>query len=86
MDPISAFSLAAGIMQVVDFSTRLLSTANQLYHDGSTIRNSDFTLVADDLSSLNDKVKARARPDLSVSGPLAKDNQVVALSLSQLRD
>jgi hypothetical protein len=80
MDPISAFSLAAGIIQVVDFATRLLSTANELYHDGSTVRNSDITSVADDLSSLNDKIKARARPDLSVSGPLARDNQVVTPS------
>ncbi|KAF2727131.1 hypothetical protein EJ04DRAFT_517457 [Polyplosphaeria fusca] len=79
MDPLTSFGLAAGILQVVDFSTRLLSTASQLYTDGSTVRNSVFTLVADDLSSLNDKIKSRARSDLSISGPLARDNQVTSL-------
>lgn len=76
MDPATAFALAASILQVVDFSKNLLSTGYQLYQDGSTLSNSDFMLVTDDLSSLNDKIKTFARPDLSASGPLAAENQV----------
>ncbi|KAF2005793.1 hypothetical protein P154DRAFT_559504 [Amniculicola lignicola CBS 123094] len=89
MEPLCAFALAAGILQVVDFSSRLLSAGYQLYQDGSTVRNSEFTLVADDLSSLNDKIKAWARPDLSVSGPLAKDNQALenlTVEISKIAD
>ncbi|CAI6339389.1 unnamed protein product [Periconia digitata] len=77
MEPLSAFGLAAGILQIIDFSTRLLSTGQQLYQDGSTVQNSEFTLIADDLSSMNDKIKSWARPDQSVSGPLAKENQAL---------
>jgi hypothetical protein len=77
MDPTSAFGLAVGILQVVDFSARLLSAGHQLYEHGSTISNSEFMVVADDLSLLNDKIKSWARPDLSVAGPLAQDNQVI---------
>jgi hypothetical protein len=75
MDPISAFGVAAGVLQVVAFSTKLLSVGHQLYQDGSTVQNSDFVLVVDDLSSLNDKIKSWARPDPTLAGPLAKDNQ-----------
>lgn len=77
MEPLSAFGLAAGILQVIDFSTRLLSTGYQLYQDGSTVQNVEFTVVADDLSSLNDKIKSWARPDQSISGPLAQENQAL---------
>ncbi|KAF2029551.1 hypothetical protein EK21DRAFT_112759 [Setomelanomma holmii] len=84
MDPISVFALAASILQVVDFSTKLLSTEYQLYQDGSTVRNSEFILIADDLSSLNDKIKSYARPDLSVFRPLAKDNQALENLASQV--
>jgi hypothetical protein len=77
MDPATAFALAASILQVVDFSKNLLSTGYQLHQGGSTLSNADFMLVAEDLSSLNDKIKTFARPDLSVSGPLATENQVI---------
>lgn len=36
MDPISAFSLACGVIQVVDFGLQTLSTIRGLHKDGST--------------------------------------------------
>lgn len=34
MDPFSAFSLACGVIQVVDFSLRTLAKCKEFYHDG----------------------------------------------------
>ncbi|KAK7192065.1 small s protein [Paraphaeosphaeria sporulosa] len=85
MDPATAFALAASILQVVDFSKNVLSTGYQLYQNGSTLSNSDFMFVADDLSTLNDKIKTFARPDLSVSGPLAAENQALGNLASELQ-
>lgn len=36
MDPLSAFTLVCGIIQVVDFSAKLISTAQEVYEQGST--------------------------------------------------
>lgn len=36
MDPISAFSFAATIFQVVDFSAKVVSVATQIYKSGSS--------------------------------------------------
>ncbi|KAL8827522.1 MAG: hypothetical protein Q9191_003134 [Dirinaria sp. TL-2023a] len=35
MDPVTAFSLAAGVLQVVDLSVQALSTCKEIYEDGS---------------------------------------------------
>lgn len=35
MDPVTAFSLAAGVLQVVDLSIQALSTCKEIYKDGS---------------------------------------------------
>ena len=35
MDPITAFSLAAGVLQVVDFSFKALTKCREMYKDGS---------------------------------------------------
>ena len=39
MDPVTAFGLAAGVLQVVDLSLKALSTCKEIYADGSLARN-----------------------------------------------
>jgi hypothetical protein len=75
MEALAAFGLAASIMQVVDFSTKVVATGNEIFQTGSTVQNAELELVASDLNSLNDRLKGFARPDPSVQGPLAKDEQ-----------
>ncbi|KAF2500118.1 hypothetical protein BU16DRAFT_556601 [Lophium mytilinum] len=77
MEALAAFGLAAGILQIVDLSAKLLSAGYQIYESGSTIRTSEYALVVDDLSSLNDKIKLWARPDTATMGPLPQDNQAL---------
>ena len=39
MDPVTAFGLATGVLQVVDLSLKALSTCKEIYADGSLARN-----------------------------------------------
>ncbi len=54
MDPFTALSLACGIIQVVDFSTKAVTKCRELYKDGSSSENEDFEKMANHLLSLCD--------------------------------
>lgn len=49
MDPVTAFSLAAGILQVVDVSFRALAQCRELCRDGSLAEHRETTEVTDAL-------------------------------------
>ncbi|KAL8939359.1 MAG: hypothetical protein Q9216_003398 [Gyalolechia sp. 2 TL-2023] len=50
MDPLSAFSLVAGILQVVDVSFRAVSTCREIYKDGSLAEHRDSRDITEKLS------------------------------------
>ena len=52
MDPVSAFSLACGVIQVVDFSLKISSTCRKLYKKGSLSENDVIEGWAEDLRKL----------------------------------
>lgn len=39
MDPVTAFSLAAGVIQVIDLSSKALSKCREIHKDGSLAQN-----------------------------------------------
>lgn len=82
MEGLAALGLAATIMQVVDFAGKVLREGKEILESGSTKHNASRELVASDLRLLNDKVKAFARPDPHLKGPLDQDSQVGILVLS----
>jgi hypothetical protein len=49
MDPITAFGLAAGVLQVVDFSFKALSKCRELYQDGSLTEHKSTEEIAKQL-------------------------------------
>ena len=57
MDPFSAFSLACGIIQVVDFSTRVLGMCKDMYKNGSLTQNQDLEERAKHLLDLQGRLK-----------------------------
>ncbi|KAL8710438.1 MAG: hypothetical protein Q9220_005039 [cf. Caloplaca sp. 1 TL-2023] len=65
MDPLTAFSLAAGILQVVDLSSKAVKKCHELYKDGSLAEHRETAEVADAL--------AKATGTLNVS--IEKSNQ-----------
>ena len=58
MDPLSAFSLACGIIQVVDFSCKVVSKTKHIYERGSLEENDDIEYLGRHLTNLNAGLQA----------------------------
>jgi len=56
VDPLTAFSLACGIIQVVDFSTKAVKKCRELYKDGSLSENEDVEEMATHLTGLRTRL------------------------------
>ncbi|KAH6684057.1 hypothetical protein B0J14DRAFT_555059 [Halenospora varia] len=58
MDPLSALSIAAAVVQFVDFGIKVVSKGNQIYRsgDGSLDENHDLEIVTNDLLVLQTKL------------------------------
>ena len=71
MDPITAFSLACGVIQVVDFSTKVVVKCREITKDGASSENKEIESMAKnltdlftDLSSASAVVNHRPMPQL----------------------
>jgi len=86
MDPLSAFSVAAAVVQFVDFGTRVLSDARHIYQSssGQTSVNLELSTVADDLSRLIDDVESKAekaKPQNTAGSNGLNDSEEIFLRL-----
>ena len=52
MESLAAFTLACGVIQVVDFSTKVAKKCHELYKDGVTSENRDIEEMAKHLTDL----------------------------------
>ncbi len=52
MDPISAFSLACNVIQVVDFSIKVASTCRELYKNGIAAEHQETEIMSEHLTGL----------------------------------
>jgi hypothetical protein len=61
MDPLSALGVAAGVVQLIDFGTRLTSAAGQLYlsPSGRTAEEVELTTIASDLSQFSANINSK---------------------------
>ena len=57
MDPLTAFSLACGVMQVVDFSTKTLLKCKELYQEGSLAHYQELEDLTKHLVDLREKLE-----------------------------
>lgn len=64
MDPLSALSIAAAVVQFVDFGSKLVSKGVQLYNsvDGVLVENADIERAMDRLSLLTGGLKTSLTP------------------------
>ena len=79
MDPVTAFSLACGIIQVIDFSARVISKCQEIYKTGSLSENDDLESTAGHLTTL----QADLAPPASANGagaPTPGDRELLELS------
>ena len=59
MDPFTALGLASNVIQIIDFSCRLVSKGQKIYKsaDGTSMENVDTEAAANDLEILNTKLQ-----------------------------
>ena len=62
MDPISALSLAANVVQFVLFAKEVIAVGRQIYRSGSSSTNEDLHLIATDFQKLTVKLKGLSSP------------------------
>lgn len=63
MDPLSALGLVGTVVQLLDFSIKLVSKTGEIYRsaEGTTVRNIELDAIAQSMVSLNQRVQNRAR-------------------------
>ena len=69
MDPLTAFSLTCGVIQVVDFSTKIVVRCRQLYKDGVTSENKEIESMAKHLTALATGLKLPTTLQIPESAP-----------------
>ena len=64
MDPLAALSLAASVVQFVDFGLSIAKEGTEVYHslDGATIQNATLEYITKDLQSLMERLKIQPPP------------------------
>ena len=75
MDPLSAISLAAAVVQFVDFGSRLLRNTAAIYRSSSNqIRGTnDVSSISQDLSALSNEVESKSRLALRTSSEISEE-------------
>ncbi|KAH6637278.1 hypothetical protein F5144DRAFT_570116 [Chaetomium tenue] len=74
MDPLSALSIAAAVVQFVDFGYRLVKSAHQLYTSpgGQKLEDIELSIVSRDLSNLADAVQAKLDDNAGPQGDVLR--------------
>lgn len=60
MDPLTAFSLVCGVVQVVDFSIKTLSKCKEIYHEGSLSQYQELEDLTKHLVDVREKLELPA--------------------------
>jgi hypothetical protein len=63
MDPLSALSIAASVVQFVDFGRHILSDSYEIYRSqsGELAKEVDLKIISKDLTDLVTQIKGRLR-------------------------
>lgn len=72
-DPISAFGLAASVIQFLEFGGKLFDTSRQIYRHGSSQDHIDIQPVAKDLSVIAATLKESSKQQQDNNQPQAAD-------------
>jgi len=86
MDPLTALSLASSVIQIVDFSSKIISKSYQIYGsaDGITGDTADIRTVTKHLKSIHDDLATRLQ-QRSSSGTLDEDEKALVTICEECR-
>ena len=84
MEPVAIFGLVCGVIQVVDFSNKVLSTCKELYEKGSLAEHEDLDFMSARLINLrSDLLAGRQRSSALPNQPGRQDVIELAGKCSQ---
>lgn len=86
MDPLSALSIASAVIQIVDFSSKVIARTREVYQsaDGSI---EELTLIEDATANLDDLMKdLTSKTEIEASGSGAFDQKTPDQQLLQLAE
>ncbi|KAH7075973.1 hypothetical protein BKA63DRAFT_566014 [Paraphoma chrysanthemicola] len=86
MEGLAALSIAANIIQVVEFGQNLLRIGGQVYQSGSTLQNSDLEVVLKDFELVTSRLAVWASPNPGVPGPRTEIDQSLETLLSRSQE
>ena len=69
MDPLTALSLACNVIQVIDFSAKIVTNCKELYENGASAKNKEIEFMAKYLASVSTDLKL---PETSPSAESAQ--------------
>ncbi len=89
MDPLTAFSLVCGIVQLVDFSTEVVEKCRELCKDGTSSENKDLEEMATQLTGLYTNLDLTTQEDteelLDLGSKCSQTAQELVTALQKLK-
>ncbi len=81
MDPLTSLSLASNVIQIVDFSTQLVSKGYKIYKsaDGTLAENLDAEAVTNSLKTLSGKLQGSIENNRNSEGLSDDDQRLINL-------
>ena len=83
MDPLTAFSLASGVIQVVDFSTRIIGKYRELRKTGASSEYKEMESMATHLTDLTTQLQLPSTIQSPGSAPQLYHDDMELLQLAQ---
>ena len=80
MEPLTAFSLVCGVIQVVDFSTRTLLKCKELYQEGSLSEYQELEDLTNHLVDVRDKLELTTVKQNAVILGAAEDQSLLEIA------
>ena len=80
MDPLTAFSLACGVIQVVDFSTKILGKCKEIYETGSLSQHRDVEDVTKHLTGLQGELRQSFLSQHATESETSSDRNLLELA------
>lgn len=77
MDPVTAFSLACGVIQIVDFGTKAVTICKEVYERGASAENEDIEVTIMHLTDLQSTVTPSAVSRSSGSGASPQEQNLL---------
>ena len=85
MESITAFSLATNVIQVVDFTSRLVAKGGEIYRNGALSEHVDLENITTQLIQFNKRLRTALTSRSSAGEHLTENEKVTRVSIVMIR-